>query len=133
MTDEPARTLLVLDDEPDARELIRLILTPLGYTVYMAAEGGEAMALLEEIEIAVVLVDLMMPGMSGREFLEALISFSQERRPVPVVNSARRRREVEAELAGVDVFDIVVKPFELHDFEQRIALAFEEKRRRMRS
>jgi two-component system NtrC family response regulator len=133
MTDEPARTLLVLDDEQDARELIRLILTPLGYTVYMAAEGEEAMALLEEIEIAVVLVDMLMPGMSGREFLEALASFPWERRPVPVVNSARRRREVEAELAGMDVFDIVVKPFELHDIEERIALAYEEKRRRMRS
>jgi CheY-like chemotaxis protein len=132
MTDELVRTLLVVDDEPDARELIRLILTPLGYTVYMAAEGEEAVALLEEKEIAVALVDLLMPGMSGREFLEALASLPPERRPVAVVNSARRKRDVEAELAGMDVFDIIVKPFELRDIEQRIALACEEKRRRMR-
>ena len=64
------RTLLVLDDEVDARDIMKFIFEPRGYTVYSEEDGAAALVLLREREIAVALVDLLMPGMSGRQFLE---------------------------------------------------------------
>lgn len=130
MSPDRARSLLVLDDEPDARELVRLVLEPLGFTVYGEHDGEEALRLLEENDVSVALVDLLMPGMSGREFLEQLAKLPEQKRPVCIANSARRPREVEAELEGLEYFDILTKPFELHDMERRVVCAWEEKNRR---
>jgi len=133
MPREASRCVLVLDDEPDARELIRLVLEPSGYTVYCMEDGEEALTLMETRKVAVALVDLLMPGMSGKQFLVRVSELPEEKRPVCIVNSARRPREIESDLEGLDVFDIVTKPFELDDLERRIGLAWEEKKRRTRS
>lgn len=126
-----AGCVLVLDDEPDARVLVKLVLEPLGYTVCGTPDGEEALRLLEENDVSVALVDLLMPGMSGREFLERLADLPEIKRPVCIANSARRRREVERELQGLEYFDILTKPYELHDLQERITLAWEEKCRRL--
>jgi len=130
MSPDRARCVLVLDDEPDARELVRLVLEPLGFAVCGAGDGEEALLLLEENDVSVALVDLLMPGMSGRGFLERVAELPERKRPVCIANSARRPREVEAELRGLELFDILTKPFELHDLERRIVRAWEEKNRR---
>jgi len=131
MYPEPPKSLLVLDDEPDARELVKLVLEPRGFTVRGAGEGEDALRLLKEYDISVALVDLLMPGMSGREFLERMAQLPESMRPVCIANSARRRQEVERELQGLEYFDILTKPYELHDLEDRIARAWVEKGRRL--
>ena len=130
MSPGASRTVLVLDDEPDARELVRLVLEPAGYQVYDVESGEDGLALLRANDISVALVDLLMPGMSGREFVRQMASLPEKRRPVCVETTARRAREVEGELEDLDIFDILTKPFELKDLERRIALAWEEKSRR---
>ena len=131
MIHEPPRSVLVLDDEADARQLVRLVLERLGYTVHGARDGKEALRLVGETDVSVALVDLLMPGMSGREFLERVGGIEPGRRPVCIVNSARRAAEVRAELRDLDVFGILTKPFEIHDLEERIAVAWEEKKQRL--
>jgi response regulator RpfG family c-di-GMP phosphodiesterase len=73
-----------------------------------------------------------MPGMSGKQFLREAARLPAERRPVMIVNSARRTEEVSKEVDGLEVFDIVSKPFELRDIEERIDRAYEERLRRLR-
>lgn len=124
------RTVLVVDDEEDARELVKFVLQPLGYSVFGAASGEEGLVMLREEAVAVALVDLLMPGMNGRQFIEHLGSLPESIRPVCIVNSARRRPEVEKEMQGLDFFHIITKPFELGDLERRITQAWEEKKRR---
>jgi CheY-like chemotaxis protein len=124
------RTLLILDDEVDARDIMKLVFEPLGYTVYGEEDGAAALVLLSEREIAVALVDLLMPGMSGRQFLEEMALLPGKHRPVVIVNSARRPAEVREEILGLDVFDILSKPFELRDVEGRVDRACAEKARR---
>ena len=128
---EPAKRVLVLDDEPDARDLIALVLRPGGYETVAAADGGEALRTLREGPVAVALVDLLMPGMGGAEFLREIECLPQERRPVVIVCSARRREEIEKDIEGLDIFDIITKPFELHDLERRVERAWREKARRL--
>ena len=129
--DEKCRQVLVVDDEDDVRVLMKFILEPIGYSVHTAGDGEEALRLLREQQVAVVLVDLLMPGMGGRKFLERIADLPGEERPVTMVNSARRLEEIRGEVEGLDVFDIVTKPFDIVEIERRVALACNEKLRRL--
>ncbi len=66
---EQSGTVLVVDDEPEMRELLRDELSELGYRVTAAANGRDALKKLGEDEYAVVLTDLRMQGMQGLELL----------------------------------------------------------------
>jgi signal transduction histidine kinase/DNA-binding response OmpR family regulator len=68
----PAGTILVVDDDPDARQVLKHLLARLGQTVVEAPNGSMALALIPEIHPHLVLLDLMMPEMDGFEVLEHL-------------------------------------------------------------
>jgi CheY-like chemotaxis protein len=76
--------VLVVDDDADAREVLRRMLAREGWTVAEAADGHEALASLERSVPAVMLLDLMMPGMDGFQVLEAMRR-EEGWRDVPVV------------------------------------------------
>lgn len=66
-------TVLVVEDEPDIRYLLRFMLTEDGFDVLEAEEGEEALALLaEHAEIRLVVLDLRLPGLDGFAVLEQL-------------------------------------------------------------
>lgn len=65
-------TVLVVDDEADARELLRFVLQAARADVHTAASGAEALALLDSCAPDVLLSDLTMPGMDGFEFIAAV-------------------------------------------------------------
>jgi CheY-like chemotaxis protein len=69
-----AQRVLVVDDDPDVRSSLCEVLLDAGYLVDLAADGREALELLGRADAPprVILLDLMMPGMSGGAFLEAL-------------------------------------------------------------
>ena len=62
-------TILIVDDDPDIRELERAALTHAGHKVVMASNGREALGTLERIRPCLILLDLMMPVMDGLTFL----------------------------------------------------------------
>jgi len=62
----------VVDDEPPIRELLRDFLAGRGYEVAAAATGGEALAAVPTFRPDVILVDRLMPGLSGTDVLDAL-------------------------------------------------------------
>ena len=68
----PHATVLVVDDEEAIAELVRDVLEPEGWEVRTARDGVEALARVREDRFDVLLVDMRMPGMDGREFYEAL-------------------------------------------------------------
>ena len=78
-------TILCVDDEDIPRMLRKLILEKQGYKVVSAASGKEALALLEEGGIHLVLSDQMMPGMTGTELTKA-IKASEASMPVILVS-----------------------------------------------
>lgn len=94
--------ILVVDDDPDVREVLREVLVEASHDVVMAGNGEEALALLREpIRPSVVLLDWMMPTMDGSRFRElqradpALASI-----PV-VVLSASARIDVDSGVAAI--------------------------------
>jgi signal transduction histidine kinase/DNA-binding response OmpR family regulator len=68
----PGTTVLVIDDDPEAREIIEHFLTKDGYSVATAASGEQGLRLAHEIQPAAITLDVMMPDMDGWSVLRAL-------------------------------------------------------------
>ena len=81
---ERKHTVVAIDDDPLAIELVRASLEPEEWTVLGAATGQEGLALIREQQPSAVLLDLLMPGMDGFEVVEALRS-DPDTKSVPVV------------------------------------------------
>jgi CheY-like chemotaxis protein len=66
--------VLVGDDEPHVRELLRDFLAGLGHEVAKSASGAEALEAVPTFQPDVIIVDMLMPGLSGADVLHALLS-----------------------------------------------------------
>ncbi len=108
-SDPAAPTILVCDDDPSLRELVRAVLGP-RYRFVEAADGVEALALAREERPDLIVLDVMLPGLSGIEVLEQLRDDDALRSLPVVVITAWSHAEVEAHVAGADRF--VSKPFD---------------------
>jgi len=99
--------LLVVDDDADARLLVRTVMEKEGFDVTEARDGHEALDILkEDPEFSIVILDLMMPGMDGHEVLNQ-IRGSVETAALPVLirtGTGTERDEEELLLAGADEF-----------------------------
>jgi two-component system chemotaxis response regulator CheY len=76
--------VLVIDDNADFREMVRLALEGAGYTVLEAADGLRGLSMIDHVEPDLVLLDVNMPNMSGPEFVEEICRRG-ERRPFGIV------------------------------------------------
>ena len=108
-TDPVAPHVLLIEDEPNIAEAIRFLLTRDGLRVSHASEGSAALLLLRQDPPDLVILDHMLPGMSGLEILTAIRS-DPESRTLPVMMLTARGRDREmAERAGASRF--MTKPF----------------------
>jgi CheY-like chemotaxis protein len=109
-----SRTLraLVVDDESSLRFAVRGILEHVGMDVVEAANGREALALLEASAFQLVVTDVQMPLMDGLELLRA-IRQRPEPQPKVVVMSARAPERQLSEALCAGAFDYLQKPFEV--------------------
>lgn len=84
--------ILVVDDEPMLRSLVGRILSDEGYSVLEAADGGEALQLMERFgrDLALVISDVVMPKLNGIELLER-ISVAYRGLPVVLMSGYRER------------------------------------------
>lgn len=80
------RKVLIVEDDPDVRRLYAIGLNQRGYQVKLAANGAEALVRLQEEKPDVILLDLMMPVMSGWDVLERLSQEDREGIPVIVIS-----------------------------------------------
>ena len=79
--------ILVVDDDPDMREFLRLMLTSMGFEVTSAANGQQALDAIERHDPDLILLDMKMPVMDGWEFCRALES-RNVRPPIVVLTAA---------------------------------------------
>jgi two-component system, chemotaxis family, sensor histidine kinase and response regulator PixL len=108
----PPGAVLVVDDDADIRETIALLLAADGYTTLEARGGQEALALLHRgHEVAVILVDLRMPDMTGTELIGQLKDDPELARIPVVVMSGDNAACAIARSIGAD--ECLVKPVEL--------------------
>lgn len=104
-------TVLVVDDDRDAREAMTELLEIEGFTVLAAANGREALDVLKVENPSVVLLDLMMPVISGWEFLRRRKNKPKLAKIPVIVTSAVIDRAAASDAEGVDEF--LVKPINI--------------------
>jgi DNA-binding response OmpR family regulator len=114
-------TILVADDDPDIRRLVAFTLRRRGHAVVEAATGDDALALARAHRPDLVVLDVMMPGLSGLDVASALASDADLRHtPVVLVSAKGQVSEVAAGLAaGARAY--VVKPFAPAELAARCA------------
>lgn len=109
--------ILVIDDDPQIRRVMRTTLTAHGYQVNDARTGEEGLEELRNSNYDLVLLDMNMPGMGGMETCRMIRSSSEIAIVMLTVNNAERQK-VEALDAGAD--DYVTKPFSTPELLARI-------------
>ncbi|MEJ7819598.1 MAG: response regulator transcription factor [Rubrobacteraceae bacterium] len=110
--------ILVVDDEPNIREVVGLYLRRDGHTVIPAADGEEALELFRKSEPDLVILDLMLPKMSG---IEVCRRMGAERRVPLIMLTARGEEEDRIVGLSLGADDYVVKPFSPRELAARVA------------
>ncbi len=103
------KTILVVDDEKEIRELLRLYIEKDGYFVIQAENGLEALKLAESTRIDLAVIDIMMPELDGYQLIKGLREHSDL--PIIVVSAKTENHE---KILGLDLGadDYVTKPFD---------------------
>lgn len=104
-----AKQILVVDDEPYLRDVQVLVLNAAGYAATALETAAEALARLADIRPDLILLDMSMPGMDGRQFL-ARLRASAPWQHLPVILSSGFAADDIAPLAELDT-DVLPKPF----------------------
>jgi DNA-binding response OmpR family regulator len=120
-------SVLVVDDEGDIRELVRINLELDGHQVITASSGAEALASLKGHTPDVVVLDVMMPGMDGWEVLATIkADASPALASVPVLMLTARTDDLDRIRGGIEgAIRYITKPFSLTDLRQEVKHAIE--------
>jgi two-component system response regulator VicR len=118
------KRILVVDDEPELRNVIQLILNLDGYETLTARGGAECLEILDQQTVDLIILDLMMPKVDGWEVLRQL---KAQGRPdaIPVVLLTAKDQPID-KMLGLKVFgvtDYITKPFDKTDLLHRVAEA----------
>jgi two-component system response regulator RegX3 len=115
-----APLILVVDDEQSYRDALRIALEREGFRVEVAADGAEAIARFDAVRPALVLLDVMLPRITGIDVCRELRTRSQ----VPIIMVTARNAEIDA-VVGLEVGadDYVTKPFRLRELVARVRAA----------
>jgi DNA-binding NtrC family response regulator len=116
--------LLIADDVANIRQLLTAAFKDRGFEVAAAANGDEAVRLLEESLFDVVITDLKMPGKDGLQVLRAAKQQSVD--TAVIVITAYGTMETAVEAMRLGAFDFIGKPFKLAEIELKVAKALQE-------
>ena len=120
MNEQGKSTLLVVDDDPYILESITTLLTAYGHTVYACKNASEAMNVVEEMDLDLVLTDIKMPQVTGIDLLQKIHSYNQQLPVILMTGFADVDIAVDAVKKGA--FDFITKPYNpdylLHSLEK---------------
>ena len=119
---------MVVDDEPDVVELVRLVLESGGYTVVTASNGREALEKVGKEMPDLILLDIIMPQMDGWEVYTNLKS-SPKTRDIPVAMLTAKSESIDRMIGlhVVHVDDYITKPFGRSELLERVKRILAEK------
>ncbi|MCG6929327.1 MAG: sigma-54 dependent transcriptional regulator [Desulfofustis sp.] len=114
-------TILIVDDEKSMRDFLNILLTKEGYEVVTAADGEQALAVLEQTPVDLVVSDIRMPGIDGLELLSTIKERSEDIPFVMITAFASPNDAVRAMKDGA--YDYISKPFNVDEIKSVIYTA----------
>ncbi|EGT3616163.1 response regulator transcription factor [Clostridium perfringens] len=117
MSENKSGNILIVEDDIDINGLLSKILTKEGYKVRQAFSGSEGKMCLEFFEFDIVLLDLMLPGITGEEFIEEIRKIKNT--PIMVI-SAKTTVEDKINVLRLGADDFVTKPFDVQEVLARV-------------
>jgi DNA-binding NtrC family response regulator len=118
--------ILLIDDDVQSNNLLRTVLERCGYGVTSALSGEEALQLLAQNSFAVVITDLVLPGIDGLEILKYLQEHSSHTNVILITGNASAETAVEAMKNGA--FDYITKPLNIDKLKLIIAKSLEKQK-----
>ena len=112
--------VLVVDDEPEVRQVLIEFLSSRGYDVIPASRGAEAVAIVERDKPDLVLLDVTMPDMDGVETLQRINAIAPDLAVIMV--TANADIGVTSKLLALGAVDYVPKPFDLDYLDQAVSI-----------
>jgi two-component system response regulator VicR len=109
-TNNAPKKVLVVDDEPDTLELVKLVLESAGFEAILVKSGMEAMAKIDAEELDLVLLDIMMPDMDGWDVFRKI---KEKNKNIPIAILTAKAQNID-KLLGLHVLkadDYITKPF----------------------
>ena len=108
-------TILVVEDDFDTRDLLARLLEREGYDALSAANGWEALLVLDNHNVDLVLLDVMMPGMDGVTFLKILRNAQRKMSTPVIIVTAMSTEDLAMRTRGLDVQEVLPKTQKLFD------------------
>lgn len=112
------KTILVVDDEPDIRQSVKIILEKNGYKVKTAEDGDDCLLKIKEEIPDLILLDIMMPGTPVHVFIQQIKDIKIAFMSVVRISDARRKGLCIQE----NVVDFLQKPFNITDLIDRVEI-----------
>ena len=116
------KTILIVDDEPDIRDSVKIILEKKGYKVETAVDGDDCLKKLKEITPDLILLDIMMPGTPVDEVIKKIKEIKIAFMSVVRISEARKKGLCKQE----NIIDFFQKPFNVSDLIDRVGLILKE-------
>jgi DNA-binding response OmpR family regulator len=110
------KTILVVDDEPDIQESVKIILENASYNVEVAFDGTECLEKVKEIKPDLILLDIMMPGPSIKDVIKQITDCKIIFLTAVQTSDAERIDLLKQE----NIVDFIRKPFDVNDLLKRI-------------
>lgn len=108
-------SLLITDDDRDFRETLRGVFEPRGYRTLLAADGDEALDIVQRQSVHLVLLDMHMPRLSGLETIRRIRQMPLNVALPCILISAALDAEIEAEARRQRAFSVLSKPIRLRE------------------
>lgn len=114
-----ANRILMVDDEPHNLDILRIFLKSLKYEVFEATCGTEALIMVEQVSPDVILLDIMMPDISGYDICKQLKEKENCQIPIIFLSANAQKEAIERGL-HLGAFDYLTKPFDLDLIEKKL-------------
>ena len=117
------QTVLIVDDDKDIVNALRIYLSPEGYHILEASNGKEAIAKIESEHVDLILMDIMMPNMSGETALRKLKENSSFKTPV-IALTADSVSGAKEKYLSEGFIDYISKPFSRDQIKEKLDIIF---------